>query len=89
MLWVSKLPSPHCVASGGPHIGKDGTFSVVNGEHMLKQIHFFPAGGKPTRKAHIPGRKNWERDEAAEELLCNDHMPSHPLQWAEESGRKQ
>lgn len=58
----------HPVSSGGPHIGTDGTFSAADRKHMLKQI-VFPAGWQPTGKTHIPGRKNWERDEA-EELFC-------------------
>lgn len=42
---------PHSVVSGEPHIGTDGTFSVVDREHMLKQIIFPQKGslrGKPT-----------------------------------------
>lgn len=34
----TKVATPHSVTSGGAHIGTDGTFSVVDRDHMLKQI---------------------------------------------------
>lgn len=46
------------------------------------ETDYFPTERQPTGKAHIPGRKNWEGDEAAEELSVMTEQPSHPLQWA-------
>lgn len=55
----------HPVSSGGPHIGTDGTFSVADREHMLKQIFFLQDGspqGKPTSQEGKTGRGMKQRN---------------------------
>lgn len=85
MLWVSKLPSP---PSGGPHTGIDETFSVVDREHMLKQI-FFPQDGslrgKPTSQEGKTGRGMKQQRNCSVMTICHHTHYS----GCEESGRKQ
>lgn len=82
---------PHPVASGGPHLGTDGTFSVVNGEHMLKHVFGFlvfflqdgSLQGKPTSQEGKTGREMKQQRNLM--IICSHTRCS----GHKESGRKQ
>lgn len=83
----TKVATPHSVTSGGAHIGTDGTFSVVDRDHMLKQIFFLQDGnlqGKATPQEGKTGRGMKQRNCSVMTVCCHTHCSGH-----EESGRKQ
>lgn len=83
----TKVAIPHPVTSREPHIGTDGTFSVVDREHMLKQISFLQDGslqGKATSQEGKTGRGMKQRNCSVMTICCHTHCNGH-----EESGRKQ